>query len=104
LNEIFQPVRAARNNGKTNAGGKIHNVARGDAAPHLRPTRGKFVVAPPGYTIKRPLYYKRQLQERVSAPLSAVIKPSEIGQPEICRLRLAPASGISAVMELWPSG
>ena len=25
-------------------------------------------------------------------------------RPAICRLRLAPASGISALMELWPSG
>ena len=28
----------------------------------------------------------------------------EFGSPEICRLRLAPASGISALPELWPSG
>jgi len=29
---------------------------------------------------------------------------SQIRQPQICRLRLAPASGISGSTELWPSG
>jgi hypothetical protein len=31
-------------------------------------------------------------------------KRPEIRQPQICRLRLAPASGISALPEMWPSG
>jgi hypothetical protein len=50
------------------------------------------------------LHYQETALGAHSAPLLAVIKPSGIRQPEICRLRLAPASGISALMELWPSG
>ena len=35
---------------------------------------------------------------RSTAPLNS------LGVIQICRLRLAPVSGISALMELWPSG
>jgi hypothetical protein len=37
-------------------------------------------------------------------PAFWAVKSPGTPQPEICRLRLAPASGISALTELWPSG
>ena len=41
--------------------------------------------------------------EPASAPYQAP-PLNGAGLIRICRLRLAPASGISAIMELWPSG
>jgi hypothetical protein len=99
--EIIQPLRADRaaasEQRRRAMCAKNRNTARGEAASHLRPARGKSVVLRP--TLLLSDGFESPIQARRRRRQTAGIR-----QLEICRLRLAPASGISALMELWPSG
>jgi hypothetical protein len=48
--------------------------------------------------------FRRQRTGLVRWPLPESLNRFRIRPPEICRLRLAPVSGISALPEMWPSG
>src|SRR6202035_3691835 len=61
-------------------------------ATHRRPRR-------PGFLFKDLLEKSRADSGGIRSHLNG----SRLRQPRICRLRLAPASGISALTELWPS-
>ena len=71
----------------------------------------KAVTALPAVVVARSSQIKRMAavarRHRLQESLEVRVlgrKPLETAWPQICRLRLASTSGISALTELWPSG
>ena len=95
-NASFKITRAARNGGANWR--ELKNPRRCcRSRPHLRRAYNKS-PAPTSAAATSPTGFESSGSE------PAVVKGLGIQQPQICRLRLAPASGISALPETWPSG
>ena len=84
---------AAARKASANRRGKIREARVGSSGARLRRARNKIH----GTSFNDAF-------ESLNCQSPEVVKWLGIRQRGICRLRLAPASGISASMELWPSG